>query len=112
MTSLKILTLKTTGNIDSNLQTTSKKQKRQDAADKRRQLQPLRNKVKKLEGQMEKLNAEKDELSEQLASNTLYEDKNKSQLNDCLAQQGKVIQELQDIEEQWLTASEELETLI
>jgi len=103
--------LKTTEYIDSNLQTTSKKQQRQDAADKRRQLRPLRNKVKKLEGQMEKLNAEKDRLSEQLASNTLYEDEKKSQLNDCLAQQGKVIQALQGIEEQWLAASEELETL-
>ena len=103
--------LEKTENIDSNLQATSKKQQRQDAADKRRRLQPLRNKVKKLEGQMEKLNTENDGLSEQLASNILYEDKNKSQLNDCLAQQGRVIRELQDIEEQWLTASEELETL-
>ncbi|MCK4951397.1 MAG: ABC transporter ATP-binding protein, partial [Gammaproteobacteria bacterium] len=84
---------------------------RQDAADKRRQLQPLRNKIKKLETKMEKLNTEKDGLSEQLASNALYEDENKSQLNDCLAQQGKVIQALQDIEEQWLAASEELENL-
>jgi ATP-binding cassette subfamily F protein 3 len=89
----------------------NKKQLRQDAAERRRQLQPQRNKVKKLEQQMEKLGEEKARLEEQLADNSLYSDENKDKLRQLLEQQATVTQQLQDVEEQWLEAGEALEAL-
>lgn len=89
----------------------NKKQMRQDAADRRKLLQPQRNKVKKLEQKMEKLDEEKTQLEEQLADNSLYSDENKDNLKTLLEQQATVTQQLQDVEEQWLEASEALEAL-
>jgi ATP-binding cassette subfamily F protein 3 len=90
----------------------NKKQLRQDAAERRRQLQPQRNKVKKLEQQMEKLNEDKNRLEAQLADNSLYSDENRDKLKQLLEQQSTVTQQLQDVEEQWLEASEVLEGLM
>ncbi len=102
---------KTTGSNGTTGEAT-KKQNRQDAADKRKQLQPQRKKVKKLEQKMEKLGKEKAQLEEQLADNSLYSEENKNKLKPLLAQQTAVTQQLQDVEEQWLEASEVLEGLM
>jgi ATP-binding cassette subfamily F protein 3 len=55
---------------------------------------------------------DKRQLQAQLAENSLYSDDNKSRLQDLLLQQSTLDQQLRDCEEQWLTASDELETLI
>jgi len=90
----------------------SKKQQRQNTAEKRRQLQPLQNKIKTLETQMEKLRQEISKLQLQLAENSLYEPQNKSKLTDILAQKTEVDKKLQSTEQQWLDTSEQLEIVL
>jgi len=90
----------------------SKKQLRQDAADRRKQLQPQRKKVKKLEQQMERLGEEKTRLEALLGDNSLYSDDNKDKLKTLLEQQASAAQELAVVEEQWLEASEMLDGLM
>ena len=89
----------------------SKKEQRQRAAERRRQLQPLRNQVGKLEKRMEQLTAENQALQGQLAESSLYEAHNKDRLNQLLEQQACVARELEDVEAKWLAASEELEAI-
>jgi len=89
----------------------NKKQQRQDAAGKRKLLQPLRNKLKKLEKQIDKLNHEKDEIEAKLADNSLYDESYKQQLKTLLEQQTTVTQSLEKVEEDWLAISEEMEEL-
>jgi len=87
----------------------NKKQLRQKSAEKRKQLKPLQNKLKKLEKQMEELSFSKESLEEQLADNNIYNENNKDKLKKLLEQQGKVDNNLQQVELDWLEVSEELE---
>ena len=89
----------------------NKKQQRQDAAEKRKLLQPLRNKIKTLDKKIEKLNKEKTDIENKLADNSIYDDSNKQQLKTLLEQQVKVTQSLEEVEEDWLLISEEMEAL-
>ncbi|TDX97912.1 ATP-binding cassette subfamily F protein 3 [Thiohalophilus thiocyanatoxydans] len=89
----------------------NKKQQRQQAAEQRRQIQPLRNKVKKLEQQMETLTSRQAELHDQLADTRLYEEQNKTELQELLAQQAELQQQQQAVEAQWLSVNEEIEML-
>jgi len=90
----------------------NRKQQRQNAAEQRKQTQPLRNKVKKYEKLMDSLSKQKEKLDQQLADNTLYTEENKQKLKDILEKQTEVVKGLNDAEEQWLMASEELETIL
>lgn len=87
----------------------SKKQSRQASAEKRRQLQPLRNKAKQLEQKVAKLEQQKSEIDSKLAQNDIYSAENKLLLSDLLKQQSLIQKELEQAEEQWLAAMEELE---
>ncbi len=88
-----------------------KKAQRQQAAARREQLKPLTNRIKKLESQMEKLNHQLAQVEEQLADTSLYDDSEKDRLQGLLQQQVDCRQQLDDTEEQWLEAQEELEAL-
>ena len=88
----------------------SKKQVRQNSAEKRKLLRPLQNKLKKLEKQMEELTSNKEQLQEKLSDNDIYSEKNKDALKSLLAEQGKVDNNLQQVEMDWLQVSEELES--
>ena len=87
----------------------NKKQLRQNAAEKRRQLKPLQNKLKKLEQQMEELSFSKESLEQQLADNNIYNENNKDKLKKLLEEQGQVDNNLRQVELDWLELSEELE---
>jgi len=89
----------------------NRKQQRQNAAEQRKQTQPLRNMVKKCEKLMDSLSKQKSTLEEQLADNELYEEKNKQALKEILDKQAQVVKALNEAEEQWLTASEELDAI-
>ncbi|MCW9014085.1 MAG: ATP-binding cassette domain-containing protein [Gammaproteobacteria bacterium] len=89
----------------------SKKQQRQQQAEKRRQLQPLKNQQKKLEQRMEALNVQKQQMEQELANPELYEVENKSRLQELTQQQTVIIRELDGLEESWLQVAEELEAL-
>ncbi len=86
-----------------------KKEKKRLEAEKRKRIQPLKNKLTKLEREMEKLNHEKDELEGLLADPAIYEADKKPQLKKFLQQQSQLSQSLEDVEEQWMQISEELE---
>lgn len=88
----------------------ARKAKRKDDAERRKALQPLRNKVKKLEQQLEKLHTKEAGLNEQLADSSLYEESEKARLLALTAEHSQVKQQLDEVEEEWMTLSEELES--
>ncbi|MCP8900457.1 ATP-binding cassette domain-containing protein [Gilvimarinus xylanilyticus] len=88
-----------------------KKAQRQEAAARREQLKPLTNRIKKLEAQMEKLESELAQVEQTLADTSLYEDSEKDRLQTLLQRQASLRESVDDTEEQWLEAQEELEAL-
>ncbi|WP_439134655.1 ATP-binding cassette domain-containing protein [Pseudomaricurvus sp.] len=88
-----------------------RKQQRQQAAEFRKQLQPLRKKVQSAERQVDKWQTQMDELETQLADTSLYDAERKDDLQTLLKQQSDCRQKLDAAEEEWMTLSEEYETL-
>ncbi|MGH1543004.1 MAG: ATP-binding cassette domain-containing protein [Arenicella sp.] len=98
-------------NAGSSSQTAAqKKEQKRLAAQQRQQEQPLRNLIKRAERVMEKLTQDKQGIESQLADNDLYLDENKEQLKQLLADQAYIQKELDAAEQQWLEASEKLES--
>jgi len=87
----------------------SRKERRQQQAVLRQQLQPLRNMLNKLEKQLDALNREKTEMETLLGDVTLYEEANKPRLTELLARKGRLDQELEQTEEAWLETQTELD---
>jgi len=87
----------------------SRKDERRQKTEQRKALQPLRNKVKKLESEMEKLHTQKIDLDAQLADPALYQDAVPDKVRQLTIKQRQVEQALQQCEEAWVVASEELE---
>jgi ATP-binding cassette subfamily F protein 3 len=84
---------------------------RQVSAQQREALKPLREKVRKLEQQLEKEHAQLHKVEQQLTDPALYEDAhNKKKLADLLLKQGELKARVAATEEEWMQASEELET--
>ena len=86
-----------------------KKAQRQQSAAQRQQLKPLTNKLKNLESQMEKFQSKLADIEIQLGDSSIYDDKNKANLQQLLLDQAKVQQQLDEAEENWLLSSEEIE---
>jgi len=89
----------------------SKKEQRQEAADRRNELKPLRDRVKRLEREMEKLQQQVREVEDKLADPGIYDDERKEELNGLLHDRAKLEAGLQETEELWLEKSSELEQL-
>jgi len=87
----------------------SRKDDRRNRAEQRKQLQPLRNKVKKLEAELEKLHQRKDELDIALADPELYESPGGEKLKKLTIEHGQLEKKMQEVEEAWMEAGEELE---
>lgn len=94
---------------DSNAVGLSRKEQRQQDAQRRKQLQPLKNKVKKLERALEDLGEKKEALEKQLADPDIYLDENKEDLKKALFDKSKLDKELDDVESQWMEVTEEFE---
>lgn len=88
----------------------SRKLDRQVAAQQRQKLQPLRNQVKKAEQALDKLNAQLLTIETQLADAALYTAVNKEKLKDLLQQQATIKSAVEQVEMDWLDASEALES--
>jgi len=88
----------------------ARKAKRKDDADRRKETQPLRNAIKKLEQRLEKLHAKEASLTEALADSALYEESQKDRLLKLTSEHAAVKSELDSVEEEWMTLSEELES--
>jgi ATP-binding cassette subfamily F protein 3 len=96
--------------VDAGSSVNTKKADRQQAAAARQKLQPLRNVVKKAEQKMEQIHAKLSQVEETLADTTLYEDASKDKLKALLLEQATYKSDLEQAEETWFEASEQLET--
>ncbi|MGI9301348.1 MAG: ATP-binding cassette domain-containing protein [Gammaproteobacteria bacterium] len=89
--------------------TPTARRRRQQNAESRRRLQPLRNNVAQLDRQLQKLYNEKARLHERLSDANLYDPESKGELNALLQDKGKVERKLGSIEERWLAARAQIE---
>ena len=89
----------------------SRKDRKRMEAEHRERLQPLRNRVKQAETKLAELQTARAQLNKQLADPELYNDQNKSKLEDRLLEIAKLEKECDAVEAEWMLASEELETL-
>ncbi|MCW8880853.1 MAG: ABC transporter ATP-binding protein, partial [Sedimenticola sp.] len=87
----------------------ARKDKKRLEAERRKQLQPLRKQVQQLEKKLEELNHQSSQLEAALADPAIYDASQKTQLKTLLADKTRITQELNETEEQWLMACEELE---
>ena len=107
-----------TGNVEANdvsdepaTRQLSKKQQRQEQAQRRQRLKPLYNKVREIEKQLARTRSELETLDERLADETLYSDHTrKAELTRLMQDQAERKAQIQALEWNWLEASEALET--
>ncbi len=89
--------------------TISRKEQRKLDAELRKKLQPLKRKADTLEKQLDRLHAQQQQLENTLAEPSIYQDENKNKLKKALLEKITVDKKLEDIEMQWMEASEEYE---
>lgn len=87
----------------------NKKSARKEAAELREKLKPLTKKINNIEKELDNLNSQLSALEETLSSPAIYEDKNKSLLRDTLQEQSSCKSRIEELEEQWLSLTEQLE---
>ncbi len=86
-----------------------RREQRRQEAQRRQALLPLRENVRKLEQRLNRLEQRRGELEDELAAPALYEEASREQLQTLLFEQGQLLQELHQIEEQWMQAADALE---
>ena len=86
-----------------------RKDQRREAAERRKQLQPLKKQVDKLERDMEKLQQRQAALETQLADPELYTEAGKTDLKQLLLDKGSIDEQLDSVELAWMEASEAYE---
>jgi len=91
--------------------THNRKAQRQRKAAERERIKPLTNRIKKLGAEIEKLEARKDDLQKLLADTELYQAERADELQRLLSEEAQTRQRLESLEEEWLTAEEELDSL-
>ena len=89
----------------------ARKQLRREQAEQRKRLQPLRQQVSRAEQALERAQAERVRLEARLADSDLYTAANKPQLQALLLEKADVDRRCEQLEEQWLEASEALEAI-
>ncbi len=87
---------------------TSKKEQRKQSAEEREAARPLQEKVKKLESELQKLQKKESELEAKLTDQSLYEDNNKDKLKQHLLALSEAKTKLEQVEMEWLQATEDL----
>lgn len=85
-----------------------KKEKRQQAANRREKLAPLRKKEKSLEREIEKAQSTLKSLEALLADEAMYTEEKKAELNSLIQEQGTLKSTLCSREEEWLEVQEEI----
>ena len=98
-------------NVDINNKTINKKELRQQQADIRKQLQPLKNEVSRLEKDMQQTQQKVEGIEQELALPEMYEAENRQRLDDLSRERSKLADHLEQVEESWLEKSEELDQL-
>ncbi|MDH3578028.1 MAG: ATP-binding cassette domain-containing protein [Gammaproteobacteria bacterium] len=88
----------------------TKKQQRQEQAQRRQRLKPMYDKVRDIEKRLASRRAQLEALEQRLADETLYTDQvRKTELTDLVQEQAGTKAEIQTLEWHWLEASEALE---
>ena len=95
--------------LEAESKTISRKEQRKLEAELRKKLQPLKRNVDKLEKQLDKLSSQQAELENTLADPNIYTEDNKEKLKKALLQKREIDKSLEDIEMQWMEASEDYE---
>ena len=85
---------------------------RRATAEQRERERPLRNRVKTLEAEVNALSEALTAVEIQLADPDIYQSMPPEELDETLARSGKLRKRLNDAEESWIQAAEELEALI
>jgi ATP-binding cassette subfamily F protein 3 len=88
-----------------------KKLLRQQEAAKREKLKPLNNFIKKTEKEMENKQKQFEVIQKKLSDESLYSEENKKQLQELLQEQGRLSVVVEELEEKWMNAHEEIEIL-
>jgi len=89
----------------------SKKQQRQEQANRRERLKPMFDKIRTIENQLASNRAEMESLEKQLADEALYTDSERqSELTELVQALSKVKSTIETLEWDWLEVSEALET--
>lgn len=86
-----------------------KKLARQQSAESRKKIAPLKKEIKTIESKIEKQQQKLAGLEAQLADTSIYEEENKQKLKITLADQAEVKKQLSDLEENWLEKLELIE---
>ncbi len=86
-----------------------KKLARQQSAESRKKIAPLKKEIKTIESKIEKQQQKLAGLEAQLADTSIYEEENKQKLKVTLADQAEVKKQLSDLEENWLEKLELIE---
>ncbi|MEG0861981.1 MAG: ATP-binding cassette domain-containing protein [Pseudomonas sp.] len=94
-----------------NADKTDKKAQRQAAAALRQQLAPHKREADKLERELGALHEQLAKIDTSLGDSSIYEAARKDELRDLLAQQAKLKVREADLEEAWMAALEQLETM-
>lgn len=89
----------------------AKKDIKRQQAEQRKKCQPLTDKIKKSEAELDKLNTEQTELEKQLANPDIYTDENRQKLQNCLQQKAAIDKKCEELENEWVEASEALEEI-
>ncbi|MGB1198227.1 MAG: ATP-binding cassette domain-containing protein [Thalassotalea sp.] len=92
--------------------TVDKKQQRQQQANLRQKTAPLRKKSNKLEQQISQWQEQLTEVEAQLAETDIYQAEQKAKLAQCIQQQAKLKQDIEEVEMEWLALEEEIEEQI
>jgi ATP-binding cassette subfamily F protein 3 len=88
----------------------SKKQQRQEQAQRRQRLKPMYDKVRNIEKQLAASRLELEPLEARLADETIYADQErKAELSQLVQDQANARSEIEALEWNWLEASEALE---
>lgn len=86
-----------------------KKAQRQQEAEKREKIKPLTKLIKKTEKEIENQQKKLALIQEKLSDEAIYNRDNKKELQKLLKEQGELKDVIDRLEEQWLTAQEQLE---
>lgn len=88
-----------------------KKDQKRIEAEKRKQKAPLSNRLKKVDILIHKLHEENKILDSKLSETSLYQSENKILLSETVARSNQIKHELEELEEEWLSLTEEIEDL-
>jgi ATP-binding cassette, subfamily F, member 3 len=87
-----------------------KKQRKREEAERRNRLSPLKAEIARLEKQLERLEKERAAVETALADPEIYNPASKQKLQELLQKQAQLKRDISNIETEWLTATEKLDT--